>query len=306
MTVFQKIENLNQNVDEQLVVTIGNFDGVHQGHRDLIAQINKHFYSYKLLVITFRPHPIFVLDKSKKNHLLQTYDEKIGRLQKFGVDYILELDFNDDFRAMDAAKFTYELLFKIKGIKSIALGHDFSIGSNGHDSKEIVKEIFKAKNLEYLDCMPFELNGSLVSSSKIREFIQSGDISIANTMLGTAYRIKGFVKSGKKIGTSIGFPTANLELDPNLFIPKFGVYKVKVHFNKDIYDGLLNIGNNPTVSDDQEIKVECHILNFNEDLYGKLIEVEFEYFIRDEMKFTNVEELKAQISKDINFCRLQK
>lgn len=303
MVVFHNLENLNKKITDNFVVTIGNFDGVHLGHVDLIRQIKIHYAQLKLLVITFRPHPVFVLNKDKVNHLIQSYDDKIDCLKKANVDYILELDFNDDLRSMSAQDFTTEILLKLNGIKAIALGHDFSIGHNGIASKEIVKEIFNNNGLDSFECLPFILNNEVVCSSLIRSKILEGKVEQANYLLGRNYSISGNVIHGKKLGRGIGFPTANIKVDDCIFLPRLGVYKVNIYINNKVFLGVLNIGKNPTVSDDSAIKVECHIIDFNQNIYSQKVKVEFVQFIRDEMRFANIIELKKQIQNDINKCK---
>lgn len=305
MKVFHKILDFNQEVNSDIVVTIGNFDGVHLGHQDLIQQIKKNYPDLKLVVITFSPHPIFILNKDCKHYLLQSNQDKLQELENSGVDYVIQMNFTEELRSMDAATFTHQILLELNGIKAISLGHDFSIGNNGEESKEIVSKIFTEKSLSVFQCISYKYKDQLVSSSIIRKQLALGNIQNVSAYLGRDYKIAGKVVHGKKIGRDIGFPTANIEVSQLQFIPKFGVYKVRVSVLGKLEHGMLNIGHNPTVSDEDNLKVECHILDFNKDIYGQDIKIFFEYFIRDELKFNNLNDLKAQIAKDIENCRLR-
>jgi riboflavin kinase/FMN adenylyltransferase len=303
MKIFHDIEDLNTIVKNDLVVTMGNFDGVHLGHQDLLMQIRDKFPGLELLVITFRPHPIFVINSNHKEHLLQSYQEKLKALTVLGVNYILELNFSEELRLLTAHEYVKNYLLKIHKMQAFGMGHDFALGKDKENSRSVVKNELIKNQINCFECRAFYIENKLVSSSRIRKLIDHGDIEKANALLGHNHTIHGKVIHGKKLGRDLGFPTANIKLDSEIFIPLLGVYKVKVHIGDKSYCGVLNIGKNPTVDTDEIIKVECHILDFDENIYGMEIEVEFLKFIREEMKFTDTRELVTQIKKDVEYCR---
>jgi riboflavin kinase/FMN adenylyltransferase len=306
MKVFRDLEHLNAEVTGDIAVTMGNFDGVHLGHQDLINQIRKRSNSSKLLVITFRPHPIFVLRPDKDIHLIQTYDDKLKQLDKKGVDYILELNFDDSLRVLSGEEFLNQIILQIKNIQCFFMGFDFSIGDKETGTKDFVKEKLQEHSIPCYECEPFMISGKRISSSLIRDVILSGDVKAAESYLGRNWIISGDVVHGKKVGRGLGFPTANLRLDEQLYLPKLGVYVVDVNYNDKKYRGVLNIGKNPTIDSDEKIKVECHILEFNEVIYDQNIEVLFLARIRDEQKFENRDELIKKINEDIEYSRTYK
>lgn len=303
MKIFHEIEALNNEVNHDLVVTMGNFDGVHLGHQNLLKQIKGQFPKLKLLVITFRPHPIFIINSNLNEHLLQSYQQKLKSLTIAGVDYILELPFSEELRSLTANEYVKRYLLEIQKMQAFCMGHDFALGKDKSGSRAVVQKELSANNVTCYECSAYFIDDMPVSSSRIRNLIKNGDIEQSNKLLGKNHRIHGEVISGKKLGRDLGFPTANIKLDSEIFLPRLGVYKVNVHIDDNDYCGVLNIGKNPTVDKDESIKVECHILDFKQDIYGMEIEVDFLKRVRDEMKFANTQDLVTQIKKDIEYCR---
>ena len=303
MKIYHKIEDLNHEVNEELVVTMGNFDGVHLGHQDLFKQISQRFQNYKTLAITFNPHPKFIINSQHTDFLLQSYQDKFHALELLGLDYVLVLPFTNDFRMLTPKDYVETYLLQISNMKAFCMGHDFSLGIENNGSKEVVKNELINNQIQCYECKAFFIDDISVSSSRIRKQLKNGNVHEVKQLMGRNYMVNGTVVEGKKIGRDLGFPTANLKLDIKILLPLEGVYKVSVKIENSIFSGVVNIGRNPTIDNDDKIKVECHILDFNQDIYGKEIIVEFIARIREEKKFKNASELIAQIKKDVEYCR---
>lgn len=287
--------------DEKVYLTIGNFDGVHLGHQDFLGHIRKDSSSEsaKFVVVTFVPHPSFVLH-AKTNFLLNTYNERRYLLNGIGADYLLELDFTRDFSTQSPIDFLNNFVFTLPGLRKVFLGHDFHFGANKEGNYALAKKIAESKNVEIILHSEFKLKNSTVSSSQIREHLKNGNVEEACSKLGREFFMSGRVIKGQGRGRQIGFPTANLGYDKDLIIPAKGVYASKTNINGMIYESVTNVGVNPTFNTGYDIHVETHILGFNRDIYGENIVVSFYKKLRDEKKFSSVNELVSQIEADVN------
>lgn len=298
---MKKIENLEIVKNSNVGVVIGNFDGVHLGHQKLIKEVLKDCKKeeLELLLITFRPHPKQTL-KALKKFLINSYDERAELLDSCGMFYFYEIPFTRDLSMLPPKDFLDKYILPLKNIKKIFLGHDFSFGVNKTGNHDFVREYFSnSKDVDVIVLNKYELNETLVSSSKVRESLSSGRVEDARMLLGREYFITGRVIRGIGRGKKIGFPTANIDFLENILIPQNGVYSTKVRYKDKIYDSITNVGVNPTFNDVKHIGIETHILNFDQDIYGENLRVYFDHKIRDEKKFNSVEELVFQIKMDI-------
>ena len=290
---------------ESFVITIGNFEGVHQGHQDLLKSVQKHAKELKskMVVMTFSPHPQKILQIAKNNFMLGEESDKFKLIKDCGADYLVVIEFTRDFSTRTAEDFLENSLFKHPGIKALYLGYDFAFGAKKQGSFEVAKKLSLARNIVCEQEEVFKIQDKIVSSTGIRDFLAQGDVAAAKHMLGRPYKISGLVVRGVGRGKTIGFPTANINFNADLVVPARGVYVTETKYNGVIYKSVTNIGYNPTFKDDCKTSVECHILDFDRDIYGEMIDVSFFTKIRDEKKFASVDELVKQISHDADFAR---
>jgi riboflavin kinase/FMN adenylyltransferase len=285
------------------VVTIGNFDGVHKGHQAIFHQVIEKAESINgtSVAITFEPHPIKVIKKNDPPPLITLYEQKVELIAKTGLDVLICIPFNKEFAAISADRFLEDLLVKKIGLRAIVIGKDYSFGKNREGN--IAYLIENADRLGYeviiTDWIPVSHNiDGRISSTRVREVVMDGNVHDAVALLGRHYQIRGKVQSGRnRGGRLLGFPTANLNIVDEL-CPKTGVYAVTVECRDGHHKGVANIGYSPTF-DDHVFTIEVHLLDFNKDLYGQDIRVDFIKRIRDEKKFSNIDELSNQIKKDI-------
>ena len=288
-----------------MVVATGFFDGVHVGHRLVIGQLVAAAAARgdESMVITFWPHPRNVLQKEARSlRLLTTLAQKKQMLHELGVDRVEVLSFTKDFSAMTMEEYLRHIM-KEYGATAILLGYDNRIGCDAADSDQVAR-IAERLGLEVIrtEMVPSEA-GVAVSSTKIRERLEAGDIKEASKMLGYDYSMHGVVVSGNRLGRTIGFPTANMQLyEPLKLVPGNGVYFVKVNVLDRVFYGMCNIGLRPTVGAGNARTIETNIFGFDEDIYGLDIEVTFISRIREERKFGSLEELKYQLESDRDTC----
>ena len=276
-------------IDDEICLTIGNFDGLHLGHQQLIRETKK-YKPLKSAVLTFYPHPFTILKGLKPYRQLAPLDLKEELINNFEVDYLFIVKFNLDIANMRKEKFISNL--KNLGVKRIVCGHDFTFAYKAEGSKVDLIPYFAVTEIS-----KYQIENIRVSTTFIKELLTIGDISKANLMLNRRYSIRGTVIPGKQLGRTIGFPTANIDYG-NYFLPKNGVYAVIGKIDGKYRLGMVNIGYNPTVEYSEEIKVEVNFFNLNKDLYGQIIEIEFLERTRPEKKFEGVNELKAQLEAD--------
>ena len=283
---------------------IGNFDGVHLGHRKVLEEAKKLSMEKKLpiSVLTFEPHPREFFSSEKNNFLLQTNLQKIETLRNHGINNLINLKFDKNLSELQPEEFIEKILYKNLSLKHVFVGKDFKFGKNRKGDIDTLKNIGSKYNISVSSINLKTLNTVSISSSKIRELIKSGNIIEANKLLGRPYKISGLVIEGDKRGRSINFPTANIKLE-NLIMPAFGVYSVVVKgIENKIYNGIANIGRRPTVND-RGVLLEVNIFDFNKNIYGKEISVNLLNFIRKEKKFDGIESLKTQIKNDVRISK---
>ena len=284
-----------------MVVATGFFDGVHVGHRLVIKQLTEAaaVRGDESMVMTFWPHPRNVLQKEARTlRLLTTLQEKKQMLMDLGVDHVEVLPFTKDFSAMTTEEYLRMLMERF-GAKTILLGYDNRVGSDAKDSDQVAR-IAEDLGLEVIrtDMVP-SVEGYAVSSTKIRQQLEAGDVQSAAAMLGYEYTLHGVVVAGNRVGRTIGFPTANMQLyEPLKLVPGNGVYFVGVEtVGRQLY-GMCNIGHRPTVGSGNARTIETNIFGFDEDIYGLDIKLTFLAKIRDEVRFDSLEELKTQLEND--------
>ena len=288
------------------VATTGFFDGMHLGHQKVILTA-RHIAEEKGLksqVVTFWPHPHSVLQQEAYNlRLLTSLEEKRALIKSLGIDEVTVLEFSKEFSMLSTEEFIKEYLIGKCGVKILVIGYDHHIGHDKGKSQEDMMDICRRCGLEVVRVGEFTLDGLVPSSTKIRHLLEKGDVKKAADLLGREYALKGVVVSGNHLGRTIGFPTANLKLyDPLKLIPGNGVYAVDVSLGRRRFKGICNIGVRPTVSNAAHISIETHILDFDEDIYGLDLGLEFAGRIRDEIKFSSLSELKIQLEKDKESC----
>ena len=298
MKVIQSIAAFNSS--EKTIVTIGTFDGIHIGHQKILKNLIRtaNNEGKKSVLLTFFPHPRMVLQKENKILLLNTIKEKSGLLEKMGLDYLIIHPFSREFSRLTALDFVRDILVNKLNTSRLIIGYDHHFGKNREGNIHQLKEYSLLYDFKVEEIPAQDIDDVSVSSTKIRTALKDGNLKTANNYLGYHYMLNGTVVSGKKLGGTIGFPTANLEIkEPYKLVPKTGVYIIKTHINTVLYTGIMNIGFNPTVLGKHQT-IEAHLFDFNEDLYGKEIMIEFIYFLREEHKFKSIEELVVQLNID--------
>ena len=303
MKVIRSLEQIPGEFRDAFV-TIGNFDGVHLGHVPILKKLieEAHKENRKAVVITFDPHPKKVLRPDiRPFYLITSIEEKIKLLEVIGVDGLILIPFDLNFSKMTAESFVCDILWDKLHIRKIFVGHDYSFGKSKTGNKIFLAEFGKKLGFEVDIINAIKLDEETISSTRLRHLILEGDVKTAAKVLGRPYNVSGIVVPGKKRGSILGIPTANIKPEKEL-IPAQGVYAVIAHLEKDRHQGVLNIGFNPTFSD-TELSVEVYLLDFSGDIYGKKVDVLFIERIRDEVKFENSEQLVKQIRKDIDEAR---
>ncbi len=285
-------------------VTIGNFDGVHLGHQLLFGEVVQRAYRCNgtSVAVTFDPHPLQVL-RPQGIKLISTCEQKTELIEHAGIDALVIIPFSMKFAGISAEHFVDDILCKTIGVKELVVGYDYAFGKGRVGSIDFLRSQGKEKGFSVSVVEAHYENEMLVSSSKVRELVAEGRMADARTLLGRYYQIRGEVQLGQQRGgKEIGFPTANLHMDPEDLIPKRGVYVCQVICDGKCYGGVLNIGVNPTFGEERLV-AETHIFDFDQDIYGKPIKVNLLRFLRSEQKFSGVEELAAQIGRDVSQAR---
>ena len=298
-----KISDKKLNIKPSAAV-IGNFDGVHRGHLEVLKNA-KEFSSKSnlpLSVLTFDPHPREFFSKENANFLLQTVLDKAEALSKNNIDYLINLKFDDLLSELSPEQFVEKVLSESLSLKHIFVGKDFKFGKDRAGDINSLKSFGLKYRIGLSSIKLKNQNGTSISSTKIRNNLKKGKIKEANELLGRPYMISGLVIEGDKRGRQIGFPTANISLG-NLIRPAFGVYAVLIEgIENKVLRGIANIGRRPTVND-RGVLLEVNIFDFNEDIYGKKIFISLIDFIRDEKKFDGIENLKKQIVMDVKLSK---
>ncbi|MGL4688158.1 MAG: bifunctional riboflavin kinase/FAD synthetase [Fusobacteriaceae bacterium] len=290
---------------EKAYVTIGNFDGVHLGHKKLIREAVKAAKKNKgvSVVFTFLTHPKEVISSLNAPKLINTIEEKIYLLKKLGVDYVIFQPFTKEFLSLSGEAFVKTILHEHIDSKEVFVGFNFCFGKNRAYNVSDLRVFCLKYNMKVKEMKPVTIGGKVISSTLIRNTILNGELQKINCYLGEAYLIVGEVIHGKKLGQTMGFPTANLERTEKAHLP-YGIYGglVKIEGYKKEFDAVINIGRNPTLKPGEK-SIEVHILNFQDDIYGKKIYVQIIKHIRAEVKFANIEELKVKIGQDVFYWR---
>lgn len=285
------------------VVTIGTFDGIHLGHQKVISRLKEIAASLggETVLFTFSPHPRIVLSPDEHNlRLLNTPDEKEGLLSEAGIGHLITYPFTKEFSRLTYSEFVESVLVRQMRTFCLVIGYDHKFGKNREGGYEFLNRCADKYGfrLEKLDALME--GGQHVSSSRIRDALQRGEVFRANQMLGYEYTLRGMVVMGQKLGRSMGFPTANIEAsDKNKLIPAYGVYAVRVEVNGKLLKGMMNIGTRPTFNNNADHRsIEVFIFGFSEDIYGLNVTLRFVDKIRDELKFPDVSALVEQLKSD--------
>ena len=295
---------INRN-DKSSIILIGNFDGLHSGHQKLFNQAKKYKkkLNLKLGVITFDPIPKMFFNKNIKNYRISNFDQKVSYFKKFGVDFLVNKNFNKKFSKITYQKFIEKILYKKLNAKYIFVSNNFRFGYKREGNVNLLKSYQKKYKYKIVNPKPLKKKYKLISSTLIRKLISKGEINVVNNYLGRNWSVEGIVKRGRKIGRRIGFPTCNINLK-DYIVPKFGVYAVNVSINqyKKLYKGIANVGFRPTFKQNK-LLLEVNIFNFSGNLYNKKLRVDFKKFIRKEKKFKGIDQLKKQISIDVRLAK---
>ncbi len=281
-------------------VTIGTFDGVHIGHQKVLRKLVKSAKKNKAssILLTFFPHPRMVLQKDIGIKLINTIDERIQLLEKIDIDTLIIYPFDEDFANQTALSFVRNFLVDKLNISKLFIGYDHRFGKNREGDFEHLKEYGHTYNFGVKEISKLDLNNIGVSSTKIRKAIENGEITKANQYLGYHFMLTGEVVEGNNLGEKIGFPTANLFIKETYkLLPKTGAYIVKSTIDNEVVFGMMNIGFRPTLKGKHQT-IEVHFFNFNQNLYGKTIQIEVLKFLRNEQKFESVQNLKKQLHTD--------
>ena len=291
------------NLDKPTAVTIGNFDGLHKGHRRLVENIVGYGgrHGLKSLVLSFEPHPKEFFGDTEHKHIV-TRKEKLQMMERMGVDYFVEYPFDLEFASCSPYEFLEILLKCGLNAKYITVGENYKFGKNGEGDVSLLQDFGEKNDIEInIERLLYE-QGRLVCSTNIKNLIETGEVYLANWMLGYNFFYQGIVETGRHLGNTIGFPTANLGDDGYKVIPKIGVYVTNTEVRGQNYLSVTNVGDNPTVNG-KRITIETNIKGFDADIYGESIKVQFLQRIRDQRKFASLDELKVQIDKDSEYAR---
>lgn len=292
----EAIENI-----KNAVVTAGTFDGVHLGHQEILARIREEADKVggETVLITYWPHPRLVLKPWDHSLLLlSTFPEKANLLEKYGVDHLVKIPFTQEFAQMSPEDYVRVIMHERIQTKKIIIGYDHRFGKDRSGGLEELHAFAPSYGFEVEEIPRQDIDAIGISSTKIRRALEVGDVHLANTFLGRKYTLTGQVIHGNKIGRSLGFPTANIQVKENYkLIPSDGIYAVRICHEYNKYHGMLNIGQRPTIGGENKT-IEVNIFDFDQDIYESEITIEFVDLIRKEIKFSSLEELKIQLKTD--------
>lgn len=286
--------------EEETFVTTGTFDGVHFGHQKIIEKVvsEAKIAKKKSVVLTFFPHPRMVLQKDTSVKLINTINERAALIEKTGLDYLIIHPFSKEFSRMTALEFVRDILVNQLNISKLIIGYDHHFGKNREGNINQLTEYSDLYDFKLTEIPAQDIDEVSVSSTKIRNALNAGDLKTANHYLGYFFMLIGTVVNGEKLGGKIGYPTANIHIEETYkLIPKNGVYVVKSFFENNAIFGMMNIGNRPTIDGNYQT-IEVHFFDFNQNLYGQKISVELLFFLRDEQKFDSIDLLANQLKKD--------
>ncbi len=285
---YKNIVSLN----EEISLCLGYFDGLHRGHQKLILEAEKYAKN-KLGILTFSNPVSMFLNNKKSKEILTSNKDKIRLLNKMDIDYFFIINIDKNFLELSPLDFINQILKKLN-VKEIYVGTDYRFGKSALGTPDLLEEYFDVHVIDLAT-----QNGQKISTTNIINLLKNGDIKTANKLLGRNYEINGIVVKGHHLGSSISFPTENIKLSANYVIPKRGVYKTIIFISGIPHLSLSNVGIHPTINVEENDVIEVHIPNYNSNDYGKTIYLEFLDFIREEIKFNDIESLKTQISKDL-------
>jgi len=297
ITDFEKFPRIGTNT----VLAIGNFDGLHLGHQKILKFLVNIAQKNDLLslVLTFSPHPEKILKKGRV-HMIQTLEQRLEAIKEFNVQAVLVTPFNQQFSSLSSRDFVQEIAIKRLQAKEVVVGENFRFGKKRHGDISLLRKVGREIGLRVHSIPSVKKHGKTVSSSLIRNLLQKGEIEEANEFLGKSYEIRGKVIKGEARGKTIGFPTANIQTENEIAPP--GVFITSTRIGSRTYPSLTNIGVRPTFSQ-KELCIESYIINFNKNLYGEKIRINFLKKIRDEIKFRNPRNLSLQIEKDLQVAK---
>ena len=302
MKIYRSINEYNE--DKRSVVTIGTFDGLHHGHQKIFKRVinsskNKNLSS---VVLTFFPHPRIILNKYNDIKMIDTLDEKILHINKIGIDSLIIHPFDKNFSLLSANQFIKDYLVEKLKMKHIIIGYDHRFGKGREASVTDLKNYASDYDFTVEEIQAQEIEKIAISSTKVRNSINNGDLKTTEKYLGRYFNLTGKVIKGDGLGKRIMYPTANIFIKEKYkIIPKDGVYLIKTFIKNKLYNGMMNIGHRPTIGANEK-SLEVHLFNFNKDIYGEQISVDIISKIRDEKKFSSIEALKDQLVKDENHC----
>ena len=301
MDVLRSIPELSR-LRGPIFTAIGVFDGVHLGHQAVISTSAEHAREAggTPVGITFDPHPMKVLRPEKAPHLLTATQHKIELIRDLGVEHLLVVTFDRDFAATRPEEFVQQLVRHANPLREICVGHEWSFGKNRAGNLALLQKLGAEHQFNVVGITPVAVNGKVVSSTAIREAVKKGDLARAAEMLGREYTILGTVKKGAQLGRTLGFPTANLSAHSEQFPPN-GVYAAEAKLNGAVLRGVVNLGYRPTLEQAKpERLLELHLFDLDREIYGEDVEVRFVRYLRPEQKFGSLDELKAQIARDVD------
>lgn len=303
MQVFTSLDQLQ--LSNNNAVTVGVYDGVHLGHQKVLKEVVSlaRGIDGESVLLTFEKHPRIVLEQTQGLKLLNTLDEKRHELEKVGLDVLIIIPFTKEFASLTARDFVEQILHDKLKTKKLAIGFNHHFGKDREGSFAFLQEVGPEYGFEVAEISAEDVEEVKISSTQIRKSLESGDVRSASKLLGRNYSLSGTVVQGDKIGREIGFPTANIHPeDPYKQIPKSGAYAVNIYIEEQKYNGMLNIGHRPTVSNEFKESIEVNIFDFNREIYGNIVRVEFVSRIREEMTFKNLDLLAEQLQRDKDLC----
>jgi len=302
MRIVRDLDELKQPL-QNAVVTIGNFDGVHLGHREIFRRVVRRSREFggPAVVYTFKPHPLNVLAPDRAPLLINSYEEKEVLIKASCIDVLICAPFTQETADLPARRFVREILVDRVGLRHLVVGYDYLFGKGREGNAEVLKQMGEHLGFSVEVLQPITLSGQIYSSTRIRQLIENGQVRQVVDLLGRNFTLQGRVVHGFKRGQQLGFPTANLKTDKEL-LPKTGVYAVKVKRGTQVIDGVLNIGCNPTF-EAADLCIEVHLLDFDDMLYGENLRIYFVERLRDERRFAGPDQLVQAINEDIRMAR---
>ncbi len=302
MKKLQDYRELDSVFDQKngLVLTVGNFDGVHLGHQSILGQLRAHAdqNSLQIAVMTFDPHPIEFFRPGEAFERIFSLEDQESQLAKFGVDVLIRQKFDEQFAQMSAEQFLQEILLA-RRVRAIAVGHDFRFGSGRSGDRTMLESFCQQQGIYFYDVEAVRSrDGEVISSTRVRQLLKSHQVSLAAEYLGRHFFLEGIVVPGRQLAQQLGVPTANLQLQTP-FVPGVGVYLTRTEVDGKSYDSITNIGYAPTIEIEKKIKIETHLFHFQKEIYGAQLRISFLEFCRPEKKFENMEALKTQLGEDL-------